>query len=50
MEKSFKYSGIFNYEDNISDQHITWVKSKKHNLPASKYLEVKKKKEINSKI
>lgn len=38
-----KYSGIFNYEDNISDQHITWVKSKKHNLPASKYLEVKKK-------
>ncbi len=38
-----KFHGIFNYEDNISDQHITWVKSKKLNLPASKYLEVKKK-------
>ena len=38
-----KYSGLFNYENNISDQNISWVKSKKYNLPASKYINLKKK-------
>ena len=40
-----KFNGIFNYENNISDQHITWVKSEKHNLPASKYIDLKKKRD-----
>lgn len=38
-----KYNGILNYEDNISHQNISWVKSEKHNLPASKYISVKRK-------
>ena len=35
--------GLFNYEDNISDLNISWVKSSKHTLPASKYIEISKK-------
>ncbi len=37
-----KYNGILDYEDNISHQNISWVKSEKHNLPASKYIGVKR--------
>ena len=37
-----KYSGLFNYENNISDKNISWVKNAKYNLPASKYINLKK--------
>ena len=38
-----KYHGLFNYEDNISDLNISWVKSLKHTLPAGKFIETSKK-------
>ena len=44
MGNHSKYSGIFNYEDNISDQHMTWVKIKNIICQPANILRLKKKK------